>query len=321
MAFGNLIQKGVFFSVILSFFFIFGCSQPGAWNDPIGWFLGEPYEPDVPSGLWDPPAGETEPGEIPYEADFIVIDSEGTYKKSSGLAGFAWKINTKDYDTPQVQKIACVEPKELPERFWEDYDSGNPIMDRSRVDKQWRNLYIPLDEYGIAQFSMKTRIPGTYDFELCGILDNDYSNKKDYSGNGSVTVDVPELGLVVIDTKCEDISLGAKSHYRKCQWIMEFSNGTAFNCWEGRPFSDMNTTDGQVKEGMFEILVEKEGIKEYFIVDAPMRLCNMGACGCGFGPYITVSVSEGSPATISIVKVNEDYYDYTGDGDPIVVTY
>lgn len=303
-------------SIFIVMFFTFGCSGTGNWNDPIGGFFGN-GQPDIPPSVWEPVSEEetNEPGK-----DFKVVDSETTYDESSGIATFTWKIHNNE-EEPAVQKVACITPKELPGRFWEDYDSGEPLVDRNTVDKQWRDLYIPLDDYGIAQFSMKTRIPGGYTFEVCGILEYDYSNKKDYDGNGSLSLEVPEQGLIVVDTKCEDVSLGVKSHYRKCQWIMEFANGTSFNCWEGRPFSDMNTTDGQTGEGMFEILVEKEGTKKYYIVNAPMRICGTGACGCGNGPYITVAVSEDSPATISIVKVNEDYYTYTGDGDPIVVTY
>ncbi len=312
----KLIEKGFILTIILSFFFTFGCMQ-NAFNNPIDSFLGNPT--DIDPDLFGPTEEEEN---VEYDdADYKVVGSEGTYDKSSGIATFSWILHTQEGEEPPLQKIACVKPTELPERFWEDYDSGEPIMDRERVDKQWRNLYIPLDEYGIPQFSMKTRIPGDYTFEVCGILDNDYSNEKNYSGDGTITIEVPDQGLVVVSTECKDISLGEKSYYRKCRWNMEFANGTAFDCWKGRPFTDMNTTDGQTKEGMFEILVEKAGTKEYFVVDAPMRICGVGACGCGNGPYITVTVSEEVSATVSIVKVNEDYYSYTGDGDPIVATY
>lgn len=270
------------------------------------------------SAVVEPP----EPGEEPpEEAEFSVVASEGAYDKSSGIATFSWQVHTKEGEPPPLQKIACVMPTELPERFWEDYDSGAPMLDRERVDKKWRGLYIPLHEYGIPQFSMKTRIPGTYTFEVCGILDNDYSNKKDYDGDGSLTVEVPDVGLIVTEIKCEDEAVYETSKYTQCQWVMGFANGSEFDCWDERPHSKMNSTDGKTRSGMFEVLVESGAEKEYHILGPGLQLCDGYACGCGFGPYLTVRVAEGEPVTLSIVKVNEGYYTYTGDGDPIVLTF
>jgi len=293
-----------------------GCLQWPPFSDPISNPLGPP-EP-IPPEVFEPVTYE------PIGADegdyYTVVDSEATYDESSGTATFSWKVHTKDEEPPASQKIACVTPKELPDRFWEYYDSGEPLLDRENVDKQWRDLYIPLDEYGIAQFSMKTRIPGSYEFELCGILDNDYSNKTEYGGDGSLTIEVPDQGLIVVETECEDQAVYDTMKYTTCQWKMEFANGSEFNCWEKRPYTDMNSTEGKTSEGVFEILVDRGMEKEYYIVNAPMRLCGGSECGCGFGPYIGIRVEEGETVTLSIVKVNEEFYSYKGDGDPITVT-
>ncbi len=320
----KLIQRGAILFVILALFSTFGCTQynpSSPFSHPVDEFFGNP--PSVPPGLFDPVEGETgETYEELYEdADYKVVESRGTYNRSSGIANFSWKLHTQEGDPPSLQKFACVEPVELPERFWEDYDSGEPLIDRENVDKKWRNLYIPLDEYGILQFSMKTRIPGSYSFELCGILDDNYTNEESYSGEGSITIEVPDQGLIVVESECVDGLVYETFKYAQCQWKMEFANGSKFNCWEKRPFSNMNSTNGQTKKGIFEILVDRGNAKEYHILTASRRFCGMHMCGCGFGPYITVTVHEGETVRLSIVKVNEEYYSYTGDGDVIIATF
>jgi len=315
-----------YFLVVFAFFLTFGCNFMGS-GDPVDEFFGNPRPLIEPIGEVEEDEDVTSPDPVvehlqPYGKEYYTVGpTMGAYTEESGEAYFLWTFSDVDGFSPREGKFACVEPTKLPDRFWEKYDSGEAILDRERVDKKARNLYIPFED-GDISFSLKTRIPGEYSFKICGILDENYTYDDTYPGDGDeITIEVPDQGLIVAEIECKDITVYETLKYVRCQWKMEFANGSEFNCWENRPFSDMTSTDGRTGEGIFEILVEKGTDKEYYLLNAPMRLCGGSECGCGFGPYITVNVREGETVKLSIIQVNEDYYEYKGDGDPITITY
>ncbi len=286
----------------------------------------------------------------PYgKSIYSVGPTMGAYGED-GLAMYTWTFSDPNGLKPSERKFACVTPTELPDEFWDKYDTREALMKQDWIDKKADNLYIPFDEDGMISFSINTyRIPGKYGFKVCGILDENYTDEISYAGDGDeISVEVAERGLVVVDKKCILLDSTKYSKSFGCYWEMEYANGSDFRCGHlmpPQPYEPLIAADGTEKNALFTI-TKKEGTSEKhtFLMISSKRgsTINRGdtytmcdtyqSCGCcknhNFKHYAkdingmcaNTGLREGDSETWSI-GVNQKHFTYEGDGDPITITF
>jgi len=295
-----------------------------------------------------PPQTSPEPGEGLAGDDQIelhplvsklynVADSDADHSGQEGTVSFWWKFQDDEGYPPSTQKFACVTPTVLPSEFQEQYDSGEAIVGRTEIDKKWDNLYIPFDEEGKISFSLRTQTPGEYGFKVCGILLEDYTDDGSYGGNGDeLVVEVPgAAGIGELTTRYEVVlqpssSSGNQRWCYRCEWEL-FAEGSDEIPWDEIriPYTELTTSEGLEKNALFEIIIERStatgeplGENHYYAGIADYCVAEGGKCGYGEDGvlYWTTCVEPGETLTLTIGAVNEDYFTYTGNGDPIVIT-
>ncbi|UCG53873.1 MAG: hypothetical protein JSV32_04490, partial [Dehalococcoidia bacterium] len=126
---------------------------------------------------------------------YHVIKKSGSYSQQEGIASFSWEFRDDDGFTPSTEKIVWITPTQLPNKFRERYDSGDAIVNKEQIKKVGDNLNIPFDDQGRINFSLRTRVPGTYAFRIGGILKENYEVEESYSGDGDELV-------VEVERKC-----------------------------------------------------------------------------------------------------------------------
>jgi len=282
---------------------------------------------------------------------YRVTESSGiymeTYATQEEVAAFLWKFQNKAGNPPSTTKFVCITPTRLPDRFREKYDSGEAIVERESLDKKADNLYIPFDEEGQISFSLRTQIPGEYAFEICGILLEDYTDDESYEGDGDeIVVEVPEPSEVSgLYRKCEEVLIGGLSDGYKCficEWHL-FTDESEIVSWGeigDLPYAELTAPDGSKYGGLFLIVERRrmveghpwvlgqyEGTAEHHRYVTFKYGCShfgghLGECGYGEDGvlYFTVCLQPWETATLSIGDVAEDWFTYSGTGDPIVIT-
>ncbi|MCK5022754.1 MAG: hypothetical protein KAS04_01140, partial [Candidatus Aenigmarchaeota archaeon] len=125
----------------------------------------------------------------PYgKSIYFVGPTMGAYGED-GIATYVWTFSDQNGYRPSDRKFACVTPTELPDEFWDKYDTREALTGQDWIDKKADNLYIPFDENGVISFSINTyRIQGKYGFKICGILDENYIDENSYAGDGNEVV-------------------------------------------------------------------------------------------------------------------------------------
>jgi hypothetical protein len=103
----------------------------------------------------------------------------------------------------------------------------------------------------------------------------------------------------------------------------------------------MTTFNGGKEPYLFEIIKQQNNIStSYFFLSSIKYGGSIqrsdtwtlkGPCGCASANFnnirgsniisITVALAEGESVTVSIGAINENYFTYKGDGDPITVSY
>ena len=296
----------------------------------------------------------------PDEADDPVVDKLQPYGKliysvgptmgaysEDGLAMFMWTFSDPNGYKPSERKFACVTPTELPDEFWDKYDTREALMEQDDIDKKADNLYIPFDDDGMISFSLNTyRIPGKYGFKICGILDEDYIDEISYAGDGDeVVVEVAEpIEVSGLSRECEVARVWQKGFDDKCytaKWHLFDNESDIVPLSEiGFSYSKITAPDGRTYPGLF-LLAERHTMVEghpylpyqhggYTVYRWPTRLSWCGQFGpnqgeCGYGDdgilYYSVCVQPWETVTISIFCADEEWFTYSGTGDPIVITY
>ena len=221
------------------------------------------------------------------------------------------------------------------------------LVEIPKIDKKGRDLYIIFDDKGIISFQLESEIPGEYGFKINGILDHTYTYLEDsYPGDGDeIIIEVPEPEpdeLIVIDKGYEEWSeFRGKMNYG-CYWTLGYVNGSAFECGHigSFPYENMTTSKFNEVPYLFEIVLEQGGNETSYFFLSSVRddgtiyksdtWTPNGSCGCASAKFnnirgssnitITVALAPGESATVSIGMINENYFKYKGDGDPITVT-
>jgi hypothetical protein len=277
--------------------------------------------------------------------NYSVIESRGDYM--GGMATFRWKFANRRGSPPADNLFCWLESVSLPDNFQEKYDSGEAILDRDRVEKQARDLIVPFDEGGNINFALETRIPGEYAFRVKKIIRDDYTDDESYEGNGDeIVVQVPEPSEVSgLHRECEKIGIPMRMFDEQCfvgKWHL-FDDESEIVPWSeiGFSFPKLTAPDGKEYSGLF-LLVESHTMVEghpYLpyqhegtlkIYRWPTLLAGCGQFGtnlgkCGYGEdgvlYYTVCIRPWVTVTLSILDVAEEWFTYSGTGDPIVITY
>ncbi len=279
---------------------------------------------------------------------YSVGPTMGAYG-NDGVATYTWTFSDQNGYRPSERKFACVTPTDLPDEFWDKYDTREALMDQDDVDKKADNLYVPFNKDGAISFSLNTyRIQGKYSFKICGILDENYMDEVSYSGDGDeISVEVKEKGLVVVDKQCILLEKTEYTESYGCYWEIEHADGSEFKCGHlvpAQPYGEVTRADGTTHNALFEIILEQGGVEDRNAVLSSVRtgssihrsdtwtLCDFGMpCGCCKHPNfkyakdknglcIKKTLREGGSETLSI-SVNGNHFIYEGDGDPITVSY
>lgn len=365
----------MFIAISVSLLLIIGCTPPMTYKDSdrdglpddVEENLGtDPKNPDTDGDGVDD-GQEDEDGSDPTTPDrdpvadklqpylgsqeYGVISTMGAYTEESGEAMFTWMFANARDRHPSTKWFACVKPIEMPDRFREKYDSGEAIKDRETVDKKADNLYIPFDEDGGISFVLEAKIPGKYVFDICGILDEDYMYQQTFVGeNTEVEVEVPNLGLIVVDKGCYEYTLvtapDSKVKRMDCHWRLQYADGTNYTCghlYPAQAYEEWTLSDGTESHSLIELIYNKNGESKSYTMLSSVKpsntihrsdLWSMGTVGgdgnhgcCGYNRYkgrgeicITVMLPEGDTATVSIGGFNPAHFDYRGDGDAITIT-
>lgn len=275
--------------------------------------------------------------------NYNVIESRGDYM--GGMATFHWKLANRRGSPPADNLFCWLELVRLPDNFQEKYDSGEAILDMNRIEKQARDLIIPFDEDGNIRFALETQIPGEYAFRVKKIIRDDYTDDESYEGNGDeIVVQVPEpSGVSGLHREHEKIGIPMRMFDEQCfvgKWHL-FDDESEIVPWsEISPVPKLTAPDGKEYSGLFLIserhtMVEghpylpyqHEGYTVYRWATL-LRGCgqfgtNLGKCGYGEDGvlYYTVCIQPWDTITLSILDVAEEWFTYSGTGDPIVITY
>jgi len=276
--------------------------------------------------------------------NYNVIESRGDYM--GGMATFRWKFSNQRGSPPADNLFCWLEPVRLPDDFQEKYDSGEAILDMKRIEKQARDLIIPFDEGGNIWFALETQIPGEYAFRVKKIIKDDYTDDESYKGDGDeLVVQVPEPSEVSgLHRECEKIGIPMKMYDERCfvgKWHLFDDESEIIPLSEiGFSFTKLAAPDGKEYSGLF-LLVEShtmveghpyltyqhEGTRKIYRWANILRECGQfGHSGkCGYGEdgvlYYTVCIRPWVTVTLSILDVAEEWFTYSGTGDPIVITY
>jgi len=359
--------KIIILVVLVLFVSLSGCmdSSMSVPKDSDGDGLSDDYEAQIGSDPNDPDSDadgmndgdEVDAGRDPMGSDVNesitdLINPPGTIiyhvgatmgaLSEDGNATFMWTFKDENGWKPSTMKFACVTPIELPSAFWSKYDNREALMGQSDIDKKADNLYIRFDEEGMITFSLNTyKIPGTYRFKICGILDENYTDESSYAGDGDeISVEVTEpVEVESISRECEPSGYVQKPAWNAecfvCKWHLFENESDIVNTSDiGFIYTPLLAPDGNNHSGLFLLKEEKRRIdgqpssSDYTIYRWPgvLQGCGQfGNCGkCGYGDdgilYYTICLTPGDTVTISIVKADEKWFTYSGTGDPIVIS-
>ena len=296
-------------------------------------------DPNVPDDTGDA-AGLIQPyGKSVY----FVGPTMGAYSED-GAATFVWTFTDQNGYKPSNRKFACVTPAELPDDFWDSYDTRKALMEQDWIDKKANNLYIPFNDDGEISFSIDTqKIEGKYSFKICGILNENYIDEDSYAGDGDkVTVEVTEpVEVSSLRREGEETGVGGYTGNYICalgKWyIFEGDDIPAASLDD---YEMLAAPDGNTHSGIF-LLSEKVSMVEphpylpyqstdsYEVYKWAGVLQGCGEFGyngkCGYGDdgilYYTVCLRPWQRSTLSILNSSEKLLVYSGTGDSIEITY